>query len=143
MTAWEVGDLPRKVESTVRTGQSVQQITGYPALVAETLPDGSPAAGLTVMRTPEDQRSSHRAGVGALLLAQVPSPQRYVLDHLDNREKLTFTQNPHGSVEQLVADCTRAAIDRLLPEELPYTEAEFRRLFERVRAELILSLIHI
>ncbi|WOO97939.1 ATP-dependent RNA helicase HrpA [Micrococcus terreus] len=137
MTAWEVGDLPRRVESTVRTGQSVQQITGYPALVAETLPDGSPAAGLTVMRTPEDQRTAHRGGVGALLLAQVPSPQRYVLDHLDNREKLTFTQNPHGSVDQLVADCTRAAIDRLLPEDLPYTEAEFRQLFERVRAELI------
>ena len=70
MTAWEVGDLPRKVENTVRTGQSVQQITGYPALVAQTLPDGSPAAGLTVMRTPEDQSAAHRAGVAALLLAR-------------------------------------------------------------------------
>lgn len=137
MTAWEVGDLARKLDTTVSAGSGTQRITGYPALVPETLPDGSPAAGLTVVRTEADQRASHRAGVVNLLLALVPSPQRYVLDHLDNREKLTFTQNPHGSVDQLVADCTRAAVDRLVPDEPPFTEAGFRALFTTVRAELI------
>lgn len=72
-----------------------------------------------------------------LLLATLPSPQRYVLDHLDNREKLTFTQNPHGSVDSLVADCTQAAVDRLVGDELPFDEAAFRALFDRVRADLI------
>lgn len=60
-----------------------------------------------------------------------------MVDHLDNREKLTFTQNPHGSVESLVRDSTHAAVDRLVGQELPFTEAEFRGLFDRVRADLI------
>ncbi len=30
-----------------------------------------------------------------------------MLDHLNNKEKLVFTQNPHGSVEKLIADCAR------------------------------------
>ncbi|GAA4771373.1 ATP-dependent RNA helicase HrpA [Citricoccus nitrophenolicus] len=137
LTDWSVGDLPRTVDARVTAGTGTQQITGYPALTAETTPDGTPAAGLTVFRTEADQQSAHRAGVVNLLLAQVPSPRRYVLDHLDQREKLTFTQNPHGSVEEVIADCTRAAVDRLVPEALPFTEAEFRALFTTVRAELI------
>ncbi|WP_313817022.1 ATP-dependent RNA helicase HrpA [Citricoccus sp.] len=137
LTDWVVGDIPRKVDTEISAGSGTQRITGYPALMAETARDGSSAAGLSVFRTEEDQQAAHRAGVVNLLLALVPSPQRYVLDHLDNREKLTFTQNPHGSVEQLINDCTRAAVDRLVPESLPFTEAEFRRLFTTVRAELI------
>lgn len=90
-----------------------------------------------MFRTAADQLAAHRAGVVNLLLARVPSPQRYVLDHLDNREKLTFTQNPHGSVDQLVADCTRAAVDRLVPDELPFTAEGFQDLYTTVRAELI------
>ncbi|MEW1981804.1 ATP-dependent RNA helicase HrpA [Citricoccus sp. NPDC079358] len=140
LTDWVVGDIPRKVDTETSAGSAgsgTQRITGYPALMAETARDGSPAAGLSVFRTEADQQAAHRAGVVNLLLALAPSPQRYVLDHLDNREKLTFTQNPHGSVEQLINDCTRAAVDRLVPESLPFTEAEFRRLFTTVRAELI------
>ncbi|HRO93543.1 MULTISPECIES: ATP-dependent RNA helicase HrpA [Micrococcaceae] len=137
MTTWDVGDIPRKLDTRIAAGSGTQRITGYPGLTAETLANGSPAAGLTVFRTEADQRAAHRAGVVNLLLAQVPSPQRYVLDHLDNREKLTFTQNPHGSVDQLVADCTRAAVDRLVPEDLPFTAGEFQDLFTAVRAELI------
>ncbi|REE02651.1 ATP-dependent RNA helicase HrpA [Citricoccus muralis] len=140
LTDWVVGDIPRKVDTEISAGSvgsGRQRITGYPGLTAETARDGSPAAGLTVFRTEAEQQAAHRAGVVNLLLALVPSPQRYVLDHLDNREKLTFTQNPHGSVEQLINDCTRATVDRLVPESLPFTEAEFRRLFTTVRAELI------
>ncbi|MGM7670092.1 ATP-dependent RNA helicase HrpA [Microbacterium sp. A93] len=137
LSDWTVGDIPRKIDTTVRTGSGTQQITGFPALIAETGADGAPAAGLSVFRTEADQQAAHRAGVVNLLLALVPSPRRYVLDHLDQREKLTFTQNPHGSVDEVIADCTRAAVDRLVPESLPFTEAEFRALFTTVRAELI------
>lgn len=135
LTSWTVGTLERKVSTASAPGGP--QITGYPTLVPEPGPKGAPAAGLTVARSPEDQAVWHRAGVIQLLLASLPSPQRYVMDHLDNREKLTFTQNPHGSVDSLVADCTKAAVDRLVGEELPFSEAEFRALFDRVRAELI------
>ncbi|MEV4902265.1 ATP-dependent RNA helicase HrpA [Citricoccus sp. NPDC055426] len=134
---WTVGDIPRKVDTTVRAGAGTQQITGYPALTPETGPSGAPAAGLTVFRTEAEQQAAHRAGVVNLLLALVPSPRRYVLDHLDQREKLMFTQNPHGSVDEVIADCTRAAVDRLVPESPPFTEAQFRALSTTVRAELI------
>ncbi|WMY76971.1 ATP-dependent RNA helicase HrpA [Citricoccus sp. I39-566] len=137
LTDWTVGDIPRKIDTTVRAGSGTQRITGYPALTPETGRDGAPAAGLTVFRTEADQQAAHRAGVVNLLLALVPSPRRYVLDHLDQREKLVFTQNPHGSVAEVIADCTRAAVDRLVPASLPFTEAEFRALFTTVRAELI------
>jgi ATP-dependent helicase HrpA len=73
----------------------------------------------------------------ALLQLRLPSPERYVLEHLNNREKLVFTQNPHGSVTELIADCTVAAIDKLVPAEPPFTRAEFDRLHDHVRAELI------
>lgn len=135
LTSWTFGALERKVSTASAPGGP--RITGYPTLVPEPGPKGSPAAGLTVARSREDQAVWHRAGVIQLLLATLPSPQRYVMDHLDNREKLTFTQNPHGSVDSLVADCTTAAVDRLVGDELPFSEAEFRALFDRVRAELI------
>ena len=78
-----------------------------------------------------------RSGIIRLLVLRVPSPQRYVLDHLNNTEKLTFTQNPHGSVASLIDDCTQAAVDKLVPAELPFTRAGFDALYEQVRAELI------
>ena len=135
LTSWSIGTVPRRI--TTDPGARGPAITGYPALVPETTAEGGPAAGLTVARSAEDQAAWHRAGVIRLLLATLPSPQRYVLDHLDNREKLTFTQNPHGSVDSLVADCSQAAVDRLVGDELPFDEAAFRALFDRVRADLI------
>jgi ATP-dependent helicase HrpA len=78
-----------------------------------------------------------RGGVIRLLALRVPSPERYVLEHLSNNEKLTFSQNPHGSVGSLIADCTLAAVDKLTPEALPWSEGDFDALYEVVRAELI------
>ncbi|UBH25896.1 ATP-dependent RNA helicase HrpA [Micrococcus porci] len=135
LTSWTVGEVPRQI--TTAPGDRGPAITGYPSLIPETTADGSPAAGLVVARSAQDQAAWHRAGVIALLLATLPSTHRYVLDHLDNKEKLTFTQNPHGSVESLVRDATHVAVDRLVGTDLPFTEVGFRALFDRVRADLI------
>ncbi|WP_026555412.1 ATP-dependent RNA helicase HrpA [Arthrobacter sp. 35W] len=128
LTEWTVGTLPREVKRLV-AGHTV---TGYPALVDE----GS-TAGVRVYQTEDAALASMRAGVIRLLALRVPSPDRYVLEHLNNNEKLTFSQNPHGSVTSLIADCALAAIDKLVPAELPWTRAEFDALFDKVRAELI------
>jgi ATP-dependent helicase HrpA len=138
-----------------------QRITGYPALVPEERDRTAPgrsgkdsrsgkdrrgggqagAQGATVavriLSSAAEQRAAQRRGVIALLQLRLPSPERYVLEHLNNREKLVFTQNPHGSVTELIADCTVAAIDKLVPAEPPFTRAEFDRLHDHVRAELI------
>ncbi|MBG6083654.1 ATP-dependent RNA helicase HrpA [Zhihengliuella flava] len=133
LTTWtdalgSAGTIERKVSTTV-AGQTV---TGFPALI-----DAGSSASLTVFRNEAEQLAAHRGGVIRLLQLRVPSPNRYVTDHLNNREKLVFTQNPHGSVDSLIADCADAAIDRLVPEELPFTQAAFDALYEHVRAELI------
>ncbi|MBG6216674.1 ATP-dependent helicase HrpA [Arthrobacter sp. CAN_A6] len=126
--SWTFGTLPRDVSRTV----AGHLVTGYPALVDE----GS-SVGLRVFPSAGEQAEAMRAGVIRLLSLRVPSPAKYVLEHLSNTEKLTFSQNPHGSVAELIRDCSLAAIDKLVPEQLPWTEQDFSSLYEQVRAELI------
>ncbi|RKO26788.1 ATP-dependent RNA helicase HrpA [Pseudarthrobacter phenanthrenivorans] len=128
LTEWSFGTLERQVSSVVK-GHTV---TGYPALV-----DQGKAVSLRVFQTPAEQSEAMRGGVIRLLALRVPAPDRYVLEHLSNTEKLTFSQNPHGSVSALIADCVLAAIDKLTPAELPWDRKSFDALYEVVRAELI------
>ncbi|ALV45935.1 ATP-dependent RNA helicase HrpA [Arthrobacter alpinus] len=128
LTEWNVGTLPREVKRLV----GGHTVTGYPALV-----DEGTVAGVRVYQRQDVQEAAMRGGVIRLLALRVPSPDRYVLDHLSNTEKLTFSQNPHGSVTELIADCTLATIDKLTPAALPWAEKDFDALYEMVRAELI------
>jgi ATP-dependent helicase HrpA len=128
LTEWRFGAIQREASVTVK-GHTV---TGFPALVAE-----GKSVGLRVFQTASEQQEAMRGGVIRLLALRVPAPDRYVLEHLNNTEKLTFSQNPHGSVSALIADCVLAAVDKLTPAELPWDQAAFDALFEHVRAELI------
>jgi ATP-dependent helicase HrpA len=128
LTEWSFGTLQRQVSNMVK-GHTV---TGYPALV-----DQGKSVSLRVFQTAEEQQDAMRGGVIRLLALRVPAPDRYVLEHLSNTEKLTFSQNPHGSVSALIADCALAAIDKLTPAELPWDRKSFDELYEVVRAELI------
>ncbi|MGP0222860.1 ATP-dependent RNA helicase HrpA [Paenarthrobacter sp. NCHU4564] len=128
ITSWDFGKVERQVSRNVK-GHAV---TGYPAIVDE----GSSVA-LRVFQTVQEQEAAMRGGVIRLLALRVPSPDRYVLEHLSNTEKLTFSQNPHGSVNALIADCALAAIDKLTPQDLPWDKEAFDALYEAVRAELI------
>ncbi|AXJ11389.1 ATP-dependent RNA helicase HrpA [Arthrobacter sp. PM3] len=125
---WTFGTLAQQVQGSV----GGHTVTGYPALVDE----GSSVA-LRLFQTASEQQEAMRAGVIRLLALKVPPPDRYVLEHLNNTEKLAFSQNPHGSVSALIADCSLAAIDKLTPAGLPWDEASFKALYEIVRAELI------
>jgi len=125
---WTFGTVQRQVQGTVK-GHTV---TGYPALV-----DEGTSVALRLFQTSSEQEQAMRGGVIRLLALKVPPPDRYVLEHLNNTEKLTFSQNPHGSVSALIADCALAAIDKLTPAELPWDELSFKALYEQVRAELI------
>lgn len=128
LTEWSFGTVQREVSVTVK-GHTV---TGYPGLV-----DEGTAVALRVFQSASEQQEAMRGGVIRLLALRVPSPDRYVLEHLNNTEKLTFSQNPHGSVSALIADCALAAVDKLTPPELPWDRASFDALYEQVRAELI------
>lgn len=128
LTEWPQKDLPRKIERTIAT----QAVSGYPALV-----DEGKSVGIRIFTSTHEQDRAQRSGVIRLLQLQVPSPVRYVSDHLNNKEKIVFTQNPHGSVDQLITDCTVAAVDKLTPASAPFTKGEFDALFNTVRANLI------
>ncbi|MET1087539.1 MAG: ATP-dependent RNA helicase HrpA [Arthrobacter sp.] len=128
LTEWSFGSVQRQVSNMVK-GHTV---TGYPALV-----DQGKSVALRVFQTADEQQDAMRGGVIRLLALRVPAPDRYVLEHLSNTEKLTFSQNPHGSVSALIADCALAAIDKLTPAELPWDRKSFDALYEVVRAELI------
>lgn len=134
-TAWTFGTI----ESQVRRTVAGHEVTGYPALV-----DEGKTVGLMIFQSGAEQREAMRAGLIQLLALRVPSPAKYVLEHLSNHEKLTFSQNPHGSVDSLIGDCTVAAIDKLTPAVVDpagdlavATEAQFNKLYEHVRAELV------
>lgn len=125
-TTWTFGELPRQVVSEV----AGRQVTGYPALTG-----GKHGVSVTVTESQQAQEHTHRAGVLTLLRLVLPSPQRYVVDHLSNRERLAFGQ--FGQVEDLVAEATTAVLDHLVPAELPFTGEEFERVSRHARAEQI------
>ena len=122
------GEIPRKVQRVIAT----QAVNGYPAFVDE----GS-SVGLRIFPTEAEQLHAQRRGIIRLLQLQVPSPVRYVSEHLSHKEKIVFTQNPHGSIDELIRDCTVAALDHLVPHTPIFTQAEYSELYEHVRAELI------
>ena len=122
------GEVPRKVQRIIAT----QAVNGYPALV-----DEETSVGLRIFPTEAEQLHAQRRGIIRLLQLQVPSPVRYVSEHLSHKEKIVFTQNPHGSIDELIRDCTVAALDHLVPHTPIFTHAEYSELYEHVRAELI------
>lgn len=122
------GEIPRKVQRIIAT----QAVNGYPALV-----DEETSVSLRIFPTEAEQLHAQRRGIIRLLQLQVPSPIRYVSEHLSHKEKIVFTQNPHGSIDELIRDCTVAALDHLVPHTPIFTHAEYSELYEHVRAELI------
>jgi ATP-dependent helicase HrpA len=128
LTSWTVGTIPHTF-----TAEGTNGLTGYPALV-----DHGATVSLTVLPTEAEQRTAHWAGVRRLLLLGVPSPLKWISGRLDNRAKLTLTQNPHGSLPALLADCSAAAADEVLTEAggPPWDAEGFGKLLDRVRAEL-------
>ncbi len=128
ITTWDFGTVERQVTRTVK-GHAV---TGFPAVV-----DEGKSVAFRVFQSRPEQEAAMRGGVIRLLALRIPPPDRYVLEHLSNTEKLTFSQNPHGSVSALIADCALAAIDKLVPQDLPWDMQSFDALYEVVRAELI------
>ncbi|MGP9605641.1 ATP-dependent RNA helicase HrpA [Glutamicibacter sp. AOP33-2CA-4] len=120
--------LPAQVTTTVMG----QEITAYPGLH-----DAGKDAALSVYRTAAERDAAHRAGIIRLLMLRLPPAAKFVIGHLNNAERLAFSQNPHGSIDELIADCTMAAVDKLVPEALVMDESGYEKLFETVRAEQI------
>jgi ATP-dependent helicase HrpA len=125
IVSWDIGDLPRVVESTDRA----MDVKAYPALL-----DLGDSVALRVVTTPELQQRIMRAGVRRLLLLNGAPTRSSVVRKLDNADRLAIAA---GDIDlgELSGDCVAAAVDRVMGDHgsLPWTEAEFESLRRAVR----------
>ena len=128
-TAETLGTL----EPTVTRKVGGQQVTGYPALVAE----GSGVA-VRVLSTAPAQAAANRLGLRTLLLAAAPTKAKAVTSGLTNVERLALGRNPDGSFDALVEDCRACAVDEMIAAhgKPVRTPAEFEELAKTVRSRL-------
>jgi ATP-dependent RNA helicase HrpA len=129
LTEWSIGDLPRIV-ALPGTGQTVR---GYPALV-----DEGATVGVRVLDTSAAQAATMAAGTRRLLLLTIPSPMRWVTDHLIGPARLALAGAPHGSAAAALDDVLVAAVDALVAAAggPAWDAAAFARLRDDVAGEL-------
>jgi ATP-dependent helicase HrpA len=129
LRGWTIGTLPRTFERR----QGGYLVTAYPALVDE----GDSVA----VRMLESEAAQERAmweGTRRLLLLTIPSPIKALQGRLTTKAKLALSQNPHGTMAELLDDCVVCAADKLIAEAggPAWDEDGFNRLRDLVRAEL-------
>ncbi|MFF8292814.1 ATP-dependent RNA helicase HrpA [Streptomyces sp. NPDC016309] len=131
LTDWTIGTLT-KVFETRRAGQPVK---AYPALV-----DAGETVSVRLFDTEAEQARAMWRGTRKLIMLNIPvNPAKFASDRLTNQQKLALSRNPHGSVQALFDDCATAAADRLIAEHggPAWDEESFRKLYDRVRADLV------
>ncbi len=130
LRAWDgLGALPKVVE--LRRGGHV--VRGFPALV-----DEGDTVAVRAVDTEAEQRRIMWNGTRRLVLLGVPSPVRGLNGRLSNAAKLALSHNPHRDAADLLDDCVRAAVDRLIAAAggPAWDGAAFDGLLATVRAEL-------
>ncbi len=125
VTSWNFGPLPKVFTDG--------EVKAYPALV-----DAGAAVDVRLFETAAAARRAMRAGTRRLVLLTVKSPANEVAKRLTTPQKLVLSDNPHGSVAALFADCVNCATDGLIDDAGgPAWDADaFARLVEHVRPRL-------
>ena len=136
LTEWNFGDLPQLQEED-RNGY---RLKAYPALaderdsVAVRLFDNQTAAQLAMWH-----------GTRRLLRLTLPSPMKPLLAALSSNTKLALGANPYDSVPDLLDDCVRTGLDKLMIDNggVSWEEAGFQRLRAAVKPELVPTTIDV
>ncbi len=150
LTKWDFDELPRTIDTTI----GANTVRGFPAVVPASLLGASVSsnrgaetrvvARIRILATAEQQLAVHPLGVRALVRASIPSPAKYVLEHLTQNERLALAAAPYKNATDLVDDAIDAAIDRVLfamrPDGLIFSKHEFETLRDRVQSQLMDSL---
>jgi len=125
LTTWDFGALPRIFTDG--------EVKAYPALV-----DAGESVNIRLFETAEVAARAMRAGTRRLILLGARSPVKDIASRLTTAQKLALSNNPHGSVAALFADCVSCAADGLIDDAGgPAWDAEgFARLAEHVRPRL-------
>jgi ATP-dependent helicase HrpA len=126
MVTWDVGTIPQTVSAT----ESGIAVTGYPALL-----DDDTSVSLRVLTNADLQRRVMRGGVRRLLLLTVPPATRDVVKGLDHPGRLAIARSGFD-LDELVGDCSFAAVDRVVGERsLPWDAEAFAELQRVARRE--------
>jgi ATP-dependent helicase HrpA len=125
VTSWDFGPLPQVFTDG--------EVKAYPALV-----DAGAAVDIRLFETAAAAARAMRAGTRRLVLLAVKSPANEVAKRLTTTQKLVLSDNPHGSVAALFADCVACAVDGLIGEAGgPAWDADgFDRIVAHVRPRL-------
>nr|WP_194710043.1 ATP-dependent RNA helicase HrpA [Pseudoalteromonas sp. S16_S37] len=128
LTQWEFGQLP--TEYTKKQGN--YEIKAFPALV-----DKKSSAAIELFDNPVKALAAHQKGLRRLVLLNVPSPIKYLQQHLPNKAKLGLYFNPFGKVQDLIDDCIAAGVDLLLAANNDIRDEQaFEQAKERIRGDL-------
>ncbi|MDJ0391762.1 ATP-dependent RNA helicase HrpA [Rhodococcus sp. G-MC3] len=103
--AWTSSSLGT-IDETVTSQVGGQTVTGYPALVAE---NGGVA--VRILSTSAQQRAAMREGTRALLLESAPRGTKALIAGIPTRERIALGQNPYGSIDAMLDDCRKTAVD--------------------------------
>ncbi|GAB6983493.1 ATP-dependent RNA helicase HrpA [Nocardioides pyridinolyticus] len=122
-TSWVFGTIGASLTQR-RAGHEVQV---FPALV-----DEGETVGLQVFGSAEEQEARHRLGVRRLLLVELPSPVKQVLDGLSNAEKLGLAGSPYPSVGELLEDVRSAVVGAAVDARPPVRD---QAAYEALKAE--------
>ena len=108
-------------------------MTAYPALV-----DHGDSVAVRMLESQAEQERAMWLGTRRLLLLTVPSPVRALRDRLSGKARLALSQNPHGTMAELLDDCVACAVDELVADGggPAWDRAGFERLRDHVRAGL-------
>jgi ATP-dependent helicase HrpA len=125
IVAWDVGTLPQVVEWS----NGFHLVRGYPALL-----DDDDSVSLRVLTHPDLQQRVMRGGVRRLLLLTAVPSARAVARGLDRDARLAVAGGGFA-LDELAADCTVAAVDRIMTDDgdLPWDEQAFADLQRVVR----------
>jgi ATP-dependent helicase HrpA len=125
LTTWDFGALPRVFTDG--------EVKAYPALV-----DAGSSVDIALFETADVAARAMRAGTRRLILLGVRSPVKDIAARLTTAQKLALSNNPHGSVAALFADCVGCAVDGLIDDAggPAWDAAGFARLAEHVRPRL-------
>ena len=135
LTQWDFGKLPKGYEKKVAN----ITIKAFPALV-----DHKNSVAIELFEQEEHANLAMLKGISRLILLNIPSPIKYLQQHLPNKAKLGLYFNPFGSINDLLQDCIQGACNHLVNEfihestsgDLPRSEAEFKQCSDYVRAEI-------
>jgi ATP-dependent helicase HrpA len=129
IVTWDLGTLPQSIDN-LHDGHMVR---GYPTLV-----DDGDSVSLRILTNAALQQRVMRSGVRRLLLLAVPVGRRAVEGGLKNEQRLAVAGGSAGSLDQLIADCTTAAADRVVRRApaLPWDAEAFADLVRVARNDM-------